>query len=129
MRLSFTVSPDRYAICKLPPTHPIPTGFLHKPFFAITRTSDELSIVLLEENVHPEWTSEPGWRMLKVNGPLDFNMVGVIAAISAPLALAGIPIFVISTFDTDYLLVKEDHLERSIGLLEHQGHGFQSNDF
>ena len=63
--------------------------------------------------------------MLKVNGPLDFNIVGVVAAISAPLALAGIPIFVISTFDTDYLLVKEEHLEKSIGLLEHQGHSIK----
>lgn len=125
MTLSFTLSPERFAICKLPATHPIPTGFLHKPFFAVTRTSDELSIVLPEEKVDPEWTIEPGWRMLKVNGPLDFNIVGVVAAISAPLALAGIPIFVISSFDTDYLLVKEEHLEKSIGLLEHRGHSIK----
>ena len=128
MVLSFTVSPDRYAICKLPATSPVPTGFLHKPFFAVTRTSDELSIVLSEKAISPEWESEMGWRMLKVNGPLDFNIVGVVASISAPLAEAGIPIFVISTFDTDYLLVKDENLEKSIRLLEGEGHLIHSND-
>ena len=125
MVLRFTLSPERYAICKLPATHPMPTGFLHKPFFAITRTSDELSIVLAEKAVSPEWTSEPGWRMLKVNGPLEFNIVGVIASISAPLAEAGIPIFVVSTFDTDYLLVKHENLDTSIRLLEERGHSIK----
>ncbi|MBX2823027.1 MAG: ACT domain-containing protein [Rhodothermaceae bacterium] len=129
MVLSFTLSPDRYAICKLPATSPVPTGFLHKPFFAVTRTSDELSIVLSEKAASPEWESEKGWRMLKVNGPLDFNIVGVVASISAPLAEAGIPIFVISTFDTDYLLVKDENLASSIRMLEGEGHEVQSNDF
>lgn len=122
MILTFTVSSERYAVCKLPPKAPIPTGFLYKPFFAITRTSDELSVVLPEKEAQPEWTCEPGWRMLQVNGPLAFDMVGVVATISAPLAKANIPIFVISTFDTDYLLVKDDHLEASIQQLEIQGH-------
>ena len=128
MVLSFTVSPDRYAICKLPATSPVPTGFLHKPFFAVTRTSDELSIVLSEKAVSPEWESEMGWRMLKVNGPLDFNIVGVVASISAPLAEAGIPIFVISTFDTDYLLVKDENLEKSVRLLEEKGHNVERTE-
>ena len=127
MILTFTVSRELYAVCKLPPDAPVPTGFLYKPFFAITRTSDELSIVLSEKDMDPEWKSEPGWRLLKVNGPLDFDMVGVVAAISTPLAQAGIPIFVISTFDTDYLLIKHENLNASVRQLEAQGHTVHSS--
>ena len=100
----------------------MPTGFLSKPFFAITRTKDELSIVLPEKTADVSWRTDTGWRMLKVEGPLDFDIVGVVATLSAPLAEAGIPIFVISTFDTDYLLIKKKMLEKTIETLESHGH-------
>lgn len=122
MKLSLTLSPDRIAICKLPARAPVPTGFLMLPFFSISRTQDELSIVLSETHIQPGWTCDRGWRMLKVEGPFEFDVVGVVATLSAPLADARIPIFVISTFDTDYLLVKEDLLQKTADHLRESGH-------
>ena len=121
MKLNLTLSPEAIAVCKLPAAAPIPTGFLMRPFFSITRTEDELSIVLLEKNVDPSWTAEKGWRMLKVEGPLEFDIVGVVSALSKPLADADIPIFIISTFDTDYLLVKHESLDKAIDTLTSEG--------
>ena len=109
------------SVCRLAPDAKIPGEVLDLSFCAITRTEDELSIVLPEEAADPAWQAETGWRGLKVEGPLDFGMVGVIAQISAPLAQAGIPIFVISTFDTDYLLVKESALMQACDVLRKEG--------
>ena len=121
MKLNLTLSPEAIAVCRLPAAAPVPTGFLMHPFFSITRTEDELSIVLLEKNADPTWKTERGWRMLKVEGPLDFNIVGVVASLSKPLAEANIPIFVVSTFDTDYLLVKNESLDKAINTLTSEG--------
>ena len=125
MKLTLSLSPVPIAVCRLPATTPVPTGFLLKPFFSITRTDDELSVVLPEAHADPTWKTEAGWRMLKVEGPLDFDIVGVVAALSKPLAAANIPIFVISTFDTDYLLVKHDMLNKAIQVLTEQGHSLK----
>ncbi|HLH38062.1 MAG TPA: ACT domain-containing protein [Bryobacteraceae bacterium] len=81
-------------------------------FVSITRTAEELSIV----------GAGRGFRCFKLEGPLDFSLVGVLASISAALAKAGVPIFAISTHDTDYILVGESHLERAIAALEQDGH-------
>jgi hypothetical protein len=94
-----------------------PTAFL-----SITRTRDELSIVCESSQVPAEVAAERGWRCLKVAGPLDFSLVGVLASLAGPLARAGIPIFAISTFDTDYLLVNAAKLELAIGVLESADH-------
>ena len=114
--------PGRLAVCRLPAEAPLPAGVLDAPFAAVTRTGDELSVVVPEARVDPSWHAEAGWRTLKVEGPLAFEMVGVIASLSAPLAEAGIPVFLISTFDTDYLLVKHDRLEQTRGVLQARGH-------
>ncbi len=83
------------------------------PLVSVTRTAHELSLIVSEalvpsgqENLH----AETGWRVFVVDGPLPSDVVGVIAGITAPLAQAGVPVFVVSTFDTDYLLVKETNL-------------------
>ena len=109
--MNFLILSQPLAVCRLAPGAPIPSSILDLAFCAITRTDEELSIVLPVDQVESGWEVEKVWRGLKVEGPLDFSMVGVIAKISAPLADAGIPIFVISTFDTDYLLVKEETFE------------------
>jgi hypothetical protein len=88
----------------------------------MTRTHDELSIVSLTTNVPAAARSEAGWRCLKVEGPLAFEMTGVLAALSAPLAQAEIPIFVVSTYDTDYLLVKASDLDKACTTLQVKGH-------
>lgn len=120
--MTLSLSPTRLAVCRLPADAPVPSGILDTSFCAVTRTEDELSIVLSESAANPSWRVEKGWRRLKVEGPLAFDIVGVVAALSAPLAKAGIPIFIISTFDTDYLLVKAENLNRVMATLEGEGH-------
>jgi hypothetical protein len=120
--LSLIILPQRFSICHLSPDEPIPTFLSRCPFFSITRTSDELSIVVNEEMVPADWKAEIGWRCLKVIGPLNFDLTGSLASLSMPLCKAGISIFVISTYDTDYILVKEDSLEKATRILLKTGH-------
>lgn len=110
-----------YVVCRLPAEAEIPswaTGQL----VSITRTADELSIVCSSESAPNDVRRESGWRALRVVGPLHFAMVGVIAGLTAALAAASISVFVISSFDTDYLLVKEERLESAIKSLRAAGH-------
>jgi len=120
--LSLIILPQRLAICRLLPDKPIPDFLSHSPFWSITRTSDELSVVLSEEMVPADWKAETGWRCLKVIGPLDFDLTGSLASLAMPLCEAGVSIFVISTYDTDYLLVREESLEKATQILLESGH-------
>lgn len=119
--LSLTLLPDRLAVCRLEPGAPLPQP-VPGNLWSVTRTADEVSVVLAEEAAGPGWRVEPGWRVFQVAGPLDFGLTGVVASLTQPLADAGIPVFVISTFDTDYLLVKEANLERAREALARAGH-------
>ena len=110
-----------YAVWKLPPDTPAPQ-LSNGGFSSVTRTPTELSVVSATLEVPPEVEAESGWRCLEVAGPLSFELTGVLAGLSAPLAAAGIPIFVVSTHDTDYLLVKKRDLDRARTALEHAGH-------
>jgi hypothetical protein len=126
--VKLTVLQGEYSIWRLGADAPFPTvgpaGFL-----SITRTADELSVVSLSAEV-PEWArSEAGWRCLKVEGPLPFEMTGVLADLSEPLAGAGIPIFVVSTYDTDYLLVRARDLETACSSLRDAGHVVEVESF
>lgn len=109
--------PDRLAICRLPQNAPIPTWALAGDFYAVFRNEEELSIVCPDDHPPAEIRTDSGWRALKVRGPLPLSEIGVIAALSAPLAEAGIAVFVISAFDTDYLLVKETDLSKAVRVL------------
>ena len=109
-------------MCRLPPDAAIPAWAAGGTFSSITRTPDELSIVCEERLAPDDGKSEGGWRALQVAGPLDFALVGILAAIAAPLAEAGVSIFAVSTFDTDYVLVKESNLARAIDALRDAGH-------
>src|SRR6516165_3887832 len=97
---------DLLAISKLPADAPLPLWAFGGPFVSITRTPDELSIVCRQEDLPLETNSEREWRCLRVAGPLAFSSVGILASLVEPLARGGIPVFVVSTFDTDYLLLK-----------------------
>jgi hypothetical protein len=119
--LTLKILPESFAVCRLEADAEIPQQVLSEPFFAVVHTDEELSIVLPERNVNPAWQVECGWRALKVLGPLDFGMIGVLSSIAAPLARAEISIFVISTYDTDYLMVKKPLLDRAAQVLREQG--------
>jgi len=100
----------------------VPSWAAGGQFVSITRTDSELSVVCGQEAVPKGVRCERGWRCLRVAGTLDFSLVGVLASLLNPLAEAGISVFVVSTFDTDYLLVKEDNLEAATEVLARRGH-------
>ena len=120
--LTLSVLPYHLAVCRLDRASLVPAWLLDLPFWSVTRTADELSLVLPEENVPGEWKNEKGGRGLMVRGPREFSLVGILAALAAALAVAGIPIFALSTFDTDYLLVKEPDLLHAVEVLTASGY-------
>lgn len=120
--LVLDVLPQRFAVCRLEPDEAIPESVFDTPFWSITRTDEELSLVLLEEFVPSDCKSEKGWRCLKVLGPLDFTLTGILASLSGPLAEAGVSIFAISTYDTDYILVHDTDLDKVREVLSGCGH-------
>lgn len=91
-------------------------------FLSFTRTPDELSVVCCEWQVPLDVKSERGWRCLRVSGTLDFAAVGILASLIEPMARAGIPVFVVSTFDTDYLMIKDIDFDRTVAALRDAGH-------
>jgi putative acetyltransferase len=111
-----------FAICKLEPAAPIPPWATADEYFSITRTGDELSIVCRQDAVPEGILCERDWRCWRVAGTIPFSVVGILASLTAPLAEAGISVFAISTFNTDYLLVKEKDLERAVKALRGQGY-------
>jgi len=115
--MELTLLPDSLAICRLAPDAPIPRWALAGEFFAVCRSDEELSVVCPDGLPPAEIQADSGWRALKVRGPLPLTEIGVIAALSVPLAEAGISVFVISTFDTDYLLIKEARLSSAVRVL------------
>jgi hypothetical protein len=121
-KLRLTVSKRTLAICRLDREASIPSRIADSPFCSITRTNEELSIVCSEGLVPKRVQCDKGWRYFKVQGPLDFSLTGALASLTAPLAQAGINVFAISTFDTDYLLVKEGKLGRATEVLHRAGH-------
>ena len=119
--LSLAVLPDVLAICRVPSDTPFAEVPTEGRFWSATRTQDELSLVIPDDQVPKGWQAERGWRCFQVRGKLDFEATGVLSALSAPLAFAGISIFVVSTFDTDYVLVREQDLDSACEVLRENG--------
>ena len=111
-----------YAVCRLGASEPLPAWAGEGPFVSVTRTDAELSVVCPQEAVPTAVVAEPGWRCLRVVGPLGFGITGVLASLSGPLASSGVSIFVVSTYETDYLMVQERDLERALDALTRAGH-------
>jgi uncharacterized protein len=126
-RASLHIRRERFAICQLAPGSPPPWTELGDGFWAVAHSEGELSLVLPEASARPGWRVEGGWRCMEVAGPLDLGMTGVLAALSAPLAEAGIPLFVLSTYDTDYILVREQDIEAAATALTACGHCIDDN--
>ncbi|MEL6343324.1 MAG: ACT domain-containing protein [Myxococcota bacterium] len=114
--------PERLAIVRFSKDAALPVLPAHG-FVSVTRTEEELSLVIDATHI-PKGAqrAEVGWRALVVEGPLDFSLVGVISGLSQPLAVAGISIFVISTYDTDILMVREADRARAQDVLTRAGH-------
>jgi hypothetical protein len=121
-QLTLIVGDEFFAVCRLEPDTSIPPWATAGDFFSITRTTDELSIVCRQDAVPKGILCERGWRCLRVAGTMPFSVVGVLASLTVPLTEAGISLFSLSTFDTDYLLVKAEDLERAVDALRRQGH-------
>ena len=123
--------PGGYVICRMAPNAPIPawaniSTINTSGFCSITRTPDELSIICATANVPPhidaDTSIERDWVLLRVDGPFAFNVTGVIAALSVPLAEAGVALLALATFDTDYLLIKDAQLKDAMTALTQAGH-------
>ena len=120
--LHLAILPWVLAVCRLDADSSLPDWAPTDTFLSITRTSDELSVVCLQEVVPPEVRCKKGWRCLRVEGPLEFSEVGILASLTAVLAATDVSLFAISTFDTDYLLVGGGDLERAVNALRGAGH-------
>jgi uncharacterized protein len=115
-KLTLQLLPLKLGICKLLPTESLPV-WVTTTFFSITKTSDELSLVLPEDIIPLEISAQRGWRVLMIEGPLDFSLTGILASLLNPLAQAKISIFALSTYNTDYILIQEQNLERALTIL------------
>jgi hypothetical protein len=120
--LTLTTLPDTIAVCRLDADAGVPAWATIGTFFSITRTAEELSIVCLQWLVPDAIRCERDWRCLQLAGPIPFSTVGVLASLVQPLAKAAISVFAVSTFDTDYLLVKAADLAQAIDTLRQCGH-------
>ncbi len=120
--LRLSLLPMRLAVCRLEKDAPLPGWAVSADFFTISRTLDELSIVCPEQAVPTGVQMEAGWRGLKVQGPLDFSLTGILAGLAGVLAREAISLFAISTYDTDYLLVREKDLDHAIATLGKAGY-------
>ena len=115
--MNFELLNKRFAVCAL--TEPVlPDG----EFVSLTMSGGEVPLVCEEEQAPKGCQAETGWRALKIMGPLDFSLVGILADVSTVLATAKVSIFAVSTYETDYVLVKEESLKRALQALEAKGH-------
>ena len=122
MRLELSVLPSRLAVCRLTAGTRPPEWALAGSFLSVSMTSEETSIVCEEGRVTDGVQADTGWRAFKVAGPLDFSLTGILLAIAAPLAEAGVGVFAVSTYDTDYVLVKHGSLDAAVSALRSAGH-------
>ena len=120
--LRFSVLPGSWAVVRLPPDAEVPAAALVPPFHSVTRTLHELSLVCPDHAVPEGSRAERGWAVLVLAGPFPFELTGILLSFLAPLAAMGVGIFAMSTFDTDYVLVKREKLDTAIEALVAAGH-------
>jgi uncharacterized protein len=120
--LKFRRLGEAYAILRLEPDAAIPDWAIHGEFNSISRTADELSIVCPASNLPPSIQAEQRWMCLKLEGPFPFSMTGILLSFIQPLSDNAIPIFAVSTYDTDYVLIQEEFSEKALAILRQAGH-------
>jgi len=126
-QLRFRRLPGPYAVVRLAAASPVPEWATKGEFTSITRTADELSIVCPTDNLPAEVHSPHHWTCLKLEGPFPFSQTGVLLSFIEPLSNSGVPIFAISTYDTDYVLIQEEHMVGVVDLLRGAGHELVSD--
>jgi hypothetical protein len=118
---------ETFAICRLEKGSPLPQWVQTDSFFSITGTTDELSLVCPAESVPTRIQTDRGWRCFKLQGPFPFSLTGILNSVTVPLAQADIGIFAVSTYDTDYVLIKEHALQQALSVLTEAGHTIHLN--
>lgn len=126
--LHLEIQPFQIGVFKLPPSSSVPEWVFECSFFSITRTYDELSIFCTDKAIPLEILAERNWACFKVMEHLDFTTTGILASLADPLAEAGISIFSISTFDSDYILVHKKKLDMASKVLEAAGHTIEGGE-
>ncbi len=119
---SLSLLDEEYAICRLDKNAPIPGWATGGGFFSVARTPDELSIVCEQYAVPSDVDHEGGWRCLKIESPFEFDLTGMLSSVAVPLAEEEVGMFVVATQDSDYILVRQTDLDRSISLLKQSGY-------
>lgn len=119
---TLTALPQEVSICRLAPDEAVPDWAHNIVFSSITRTADELSIVCFAHEVPDHLPAERGWRILKMEGPFDLSLIGILAGVANVLEARAISLFVVSTFDTDYVLVRSDKLSDALAALDRDGY-------
>jgi uncharacterized protein len=124
MSLRIRLCPEELSVCRLAHTDPIPEWVLSSTIYSITKTGEELSLVCSTSLVPAGVKSEGPWVALQIEGPIPFTLTGVLASVLDPLAKADVSIFCVSTFDTDYVMVKAGDTDRAMSALRDAGHRF-----
>lgn len=120
---------DSIAVCRMPPGREVAIpARVGSAIWSLTRTPSETSVVCSADLAPPDAVVESDWSALVVEGPLDFGLTGILVSIAGPLAEAGISIFALSTYDTDYVLVKSDRCQDALRTLEASGHRVRTRD-
>jgi uncharacterized protein len=127
-RLRLRTIPGEFAVCRLGPADSIPHWASGGGFVSITRTAEGLSIVCDQEAIPAGVRHDSGWGCFQLQGPIPFSEIGVLASLVQPLAHAGISVFAVSTFDTDYILVKRDRVAAALAAWIAAGHEVEPRD-
>lgn len=125
-QLKFRRLREPYAIVRQAPDEPVPEWATMGEFTSITRTGDELSLVCPATNLPHDVEVQHHWMCLKLHGPFPFSQTGVLLSFIEPLSTKGIPIFAISTYDTDYVLIQEEWAGAALNALHQAGHELES---
>ncbi|HET8845435.1 MAG TPA: ACT domain-containing protein [Ktedonobacteraceae bacterium] len=120
--LALSLLPEAFAVCRFAPGTPLPEWVQTDSFFSFSGTPEETSLVCSMISIPSDVKADRGWRCFKIQGPLPFSLVGVLNSVTVPLAQAHISIFAVSTYDTDYILIKESVLPQALSILTDAGH-------
>ena len=120
--MEISLLPEEFCICRLEAFNRIPDWALSGSFYSVTRTPEELSIVCGVKYIPPYIHADKNWHVMKIEGPLKFSQTGILLSLVKPLTQANVSVLAISTYDTDYLMIKKENLSRALEVLQLAGH-------